>query len=239
MPRAVIIGASSGIGEELARVMAADGWELGIAARRKDRLDELAASLGGRVEVAGLDVAQPITAMAALDAFLESLGPVDVVVVNAGIGIPNFKLGWEPEAATIDVNVTGFAAMTNVAVRYFEKQGKGHLVGISSVAALRGGYGAPAYSASKAFVSNYLEAVRVQAHKRKLNLAVTDVRPGYVHTAMTEGQKGMFWVADVAVAARQILSAIKGRRKCVYVTRRWGLVAAVLRVVPDVLFRKF
>lgn len=239
MPRAVIVGASSGIGEELARTMAADGWELGIAARREDRLNELALSLGGRVEVAALDVAEPAGAMAALTDLLESLDPVDVVVVNAGIGIPNYKLGWEPEAETIDVNVTGFAAMTNVAVHYFEKRGKGHLVGISSVAALRGGYGAPAYSASKAFVSNYMEAVRVQAYKRKLNLAVTDVRPGYVHTAMTEGQKGMFWVADVSVAARQIYSAIKRRRKRVYVTRRWGIIAAALHVVPDMLFRKF
>jgi len=219
--------------------MAADGWELGIAARRKERLDALAKSLDARVEVATLDVSNPEEAMAVLDALLATLDPVDVVVVNAGIGIPNMKLGWEPEVTTIGVNVTGFAAMANVAVHYFEKVGKGHLVGISSVAALRGGYGAPAYAASKAFVSNYMEGIRVQAYKRKLDLAVTDVRPGFVHTPMTEGQKGMFWVADAKLAARQIYGAIKRRRKRVYVTRRWGLVAAVMRMVPDALYRKF
>ncbi len=239
MPRAVIVGASSGIGEELARVMADDGWELGIAARRGERLTELAENLPGNVEVATLDVAVPEEAMKTLVALLDKLHPVDVVVVNAGIGIPNYKLKWEPEASTIGVNVTGFAAMTNVAVHYFEKVGKGHLVGISSVAALRGGYGAPAYAASKAFVSNYMEGVRVQAFKRKLNLTVTDVRPGYVHTPMTEGQKGMFWVADAKLVARQIYGAIRRRKKRVYVTRRWGLVAAVMRMVPDSLYRKF
>jgi short-subunit dehydrogenase len=239
MPKAVIVGASSGIGEELARVMAADGWELGIAARRAERLSALADSLEGTVEIATLDVSVPEEAMKTLALLLEKLDPVDVVVVNAGIGIPNYKLKWEPEASTIEVNVTGFAAMTNTAVHYFEKLGRGHLVGISSVAALRGGYGAPAYAASKAFVSNYMEGVRVQAFKRKLNLTVTDVRPGYVHTPMTEGQKGMFWVADAKLAARQIYGAIKRRRKRVYVTRRWSLVAAVMRMVPDSLYRKF
>ena len=239
MATAVIVGASSGIGEALARVLAADGWDLGLAARREERLHEVAGSLAGRVEVAALDVSVPGESMATLDALLERLHPVDVVIVNAGVGVPNYKLRWGPEATTIDINVTGFAAMTNVAVHYFEKQGGGHLVGISSVAALRGGYGAPAYAASKAFVSNYMEGIRVQAHKRKLNLTVTDVRPGFVDTAMTEGQKGMFWVADVECAARQIYAAIKRRRARVYVTRRWGLVAAVMRVVPDFLYRKF
>ncbi len=238
MKRAVIVGASSGIGEELARVMAADGWHLGLTARRRERLDALAQELGGDTVVQVMDVARHEEAAAGLTRLLEQMSPVDVVVLNAGVGLPNYKLRLERDLETISINVTGFVATLHAAYHYFESQGKGHIVGISSVASLRGGYGSQAYSASKAFISNYMEAVRIQAHKRKLDIAVTDVRPGYVHTPLTEGQKGMFWVSGVEEAARQIYRGMARRKRCLYVTRKWRLVAAVMAHLPEAILRK-
>jgi short-subunit dehydrogenase len=133
------------------------------------------------------------------------------------------------------VNVLGFAAMVNVAVAHLEARRSGHLVGISSVAAVRGVGAAPAYAASKAFVSNYLQGVRYRLKKLKLPIVVTDVQPGFVDTAMAGGD---FWKASPQTAARQIAAAIRRRRPHVYVTRRWRLVAWLMKVVPDALYAR-
>ena len=119
---------------------------------------------------------------------------------------------------------------------HLERRGSGHLVRISSLAALRDNRVAPAYAASKAFVSNYLQGVRYRFNKLKLPIVVTDVQPGYVDTRMAKGQ--LFWVASPETAARQIVAAIRGRKARVYVTRRWRLVAWLMRVLPDALYSR-
>jgi short-subunit dehydrogenase len=134
------------------------------------------------------------------------------------------------------VNVLGFAGMVNVAVAHLETRGSGHLVGISSLAALRGSRVAPAYNASKAFVSNYLQGVRYRFNKLKLPIVVTDVQPGFVDTPMAAGNR--FWIASPQTAARQIVAAIRDRKQHVYITRRWRLIAWLLRVVPEALYSK-
>lgn len=237
MKRAIIVGASSGIGEELARQMAADGWELGLLARRTELLDKLATQLPTDARVRALDVSQPEEAATVLTTLLEEMHPVSVVVLNAGVGLGNFKLKLDRELQTVAVNVTGFVATLNAAYHYFEGNPGGQIVGISSVASHRGGYGGPAYSASKAFISNYMEGVRVQAHKRKLELAVTDVRPGYVKTPLLDQMKGVFWVVPVDKAVRQIYQGIVRRRRVFYVTRRWAWVAAAYRLLPEAVLR--
>ena len=238
MKKAVIVGASSGIGEALARVMAESGWQLGLVARRQDKLADLCADLTGNHLVAEIDVTRTDEAMRRLSDLLESMGGVDLVVLNAGVGLGNFKLYWEREQPTIDTNVLGFAATANAAFHYFVRQGAGHIVGISSVGQVRGGAFCPAYNASKAFMSNYLEGLRCASYKRRLNIAVTDIRPGFVKTAMTDGQKGMFWVAEADVAARQIYSAIKKRKARAYIPQRWSIVSLILAHLPDFIYRK-
>ena len=114
----------------------------------------------------------------------------------------------------------------------------GHIVGISSVAAIRGSGNEPAYNASKAFQSNYLQGLRQKFHKLKLPVAVTDVQPGFVDTAMAQGE-GLFWVAPPEKAAQQIFNSIRKRRKHVYVTRRWRLIAWLLKILPDSLYDRF
>jgi short-subunit dehydrogenase len=162
---------------------------------------------------------------------------VDLVVISSGVGFINKDLEWPQEKKTIDVNVLGFAAMSNVAMHHFLPKASGHLVGISSIAALRGSSLAPAYNASKAFISNYLEGMRMKAVQSGSSITVTNIQPGYVDTAMAKG-KGKFWVASPDEAAEQIYGAIKRRRKHVYVTKRWMLVAWLLKIMPDFLHNR-
>ena len=237
MKSAIIIGASSGIGRALAVTLSFDGYRVGVVARRTDLLARLQEELTGPCVIKTIDVSQPELAMPRLRELIEELRDVELFIVSAGTGFENAALEWESERDTIAVNVLGFAGVVNVAVRHLETRGSGHLVGISSIAALRGNRVAPAYAASKAFVSNYLQGVRYRFTKAKLPIVVTDVQPGFVDTRMAKGDR-LFWVASPQTAARQIAAAIRGRKRRVYITRRWRLIAWLMQVVPDALYSK-
>jgi len=234
---AVIIGASSGIGEALARELHKEGWRLGLLARRLGALEALAREFGSRTAIHRLDVAQP-DAAAVLQQFLEDLGGADLVIVSSGAGHLNPDLNQELDLETVRVNVLGFMTTAQTAMRHFLKRGGGHLVGITSVAALRGNGGAAAYSASKAFQSIYLDGLRELARKSGRPIAVTEVQPGFVDTAMMKTDRRLppvvrwLLVASPATAARQILRAVRRRARHAYVTRRYGLVALILRRLP-------
>lgn len=237
MKSAIIIGASSGIGRELAVTLSLDGYRVGVVARRTDLLAQLRAELVGPCVVKTVDVSQPELAMPLLQELIDELRDVELFIISAATGFENAALAWELERETIALNVAGFASMVNVAVAHLEARGSGHLVGISSLAALRGNGAAPAYNASKAFVSNYLQGVRYRFKKLNLPVIVTDVQPGFVDTRLAKGD-GLFWVASPQKAARQIAAAIRERKRRVYVTRRWRLIAWLLRVVPDALYSR-
>lgn len=237
MPGAIIIGASSGIGAALARRLSAHGYKVGLAARRVELLEQLRSELPNPAFIKALDVSQPEPAMQALQDLAREMGDVELYVVNAGVGFLNPHLDWSKERQTIDVNVLGFAAMVNVAVQALEVRGSGHIVGISSLAALRGGRAAPAYHASKAFVSNYLEGVRQRCQHRKLAITVTDIQPGFVDTPMAQSPH-LFWVASAARAAEQIYAAIRGRKRHAYITKRWRLVAWLVKGLPAALYQR-
>ncbi len=235
MHKAIIIGASSGIGRELAKVLARNGYALGLVGRRLDLLLSLQQEVAHSSFTKQIDISQPSRAMHLLQELIHQIQGVDLVVISSGVGFINSDLEWEKEGATISVNVTGFAAMANVAMEHFIAQGSGHLVGISSLAALRGGESSPAYSASKAFVSNYLEGLRKRVVKLKLPITVTEIMPGFVDTAMAKGE-GLFWVVPVEKAAQQIFRVIKSRKSHACVTKRWQAVAWFLKVLPDVIY---
>jgi short-subunit dehydrogenase len=235
MKSAIIVGASSGIGRAMAVALSRDGYRVGVVARRTDLLAQLRAELTGPCVIKTVDVSRPELAMPLLRELIEELGDVELFIVSAGTGFDNAALAWEPERDTIALNVLGFAGMVNVAVAHLETRGSGHLVGISSLAALRGNGVAPAYNASKAFVSNYLQGVRYRFTKMTLPIVVTDVQPGFVDTRMAVGNR-LFWVASPQTAARQIVAAIRGRKQHVYITKRWRLVAWLMQVLPDALY---
>ncbi|MGA9752550.1 MAG: SDR family NAD(P)-dependent oxidoreductase [Acidobacteriota bacterium] len=236
MPTAIITGASAGLGRELAKIMARDGWTLGLIARNRAALEELSAELGPAAKVRAADVTDADGITAHLDALAAELGGLDCMVVNAGVAPHNRKLAWEQERTTVATNVLGFAACASWAARLFYQQRRGHLVGLSSVASLSGSAAVPAYNASKAFASRYMDGLR--ANLGRFGIAVTDVRPGYVRTHMTEDQPGMFWVVDAETAARGIYRAIRRRAKVAYVPRRWALIALLARLAPGRLYQK-
>ena len=237
MKRAIVIGASSGIGKELAVVLSQNGFAIGLMARRLDLLEELRSSLPNPAFSRQADISDTYAAMAILENLIEEMGGADLIIISSGTGFINPDLDWAAEKATLDVNVSGFAAMANVAFRHFVQAGRGHLVGISSIAAIRGNAAAPAYSASKAFMSNYLEGLRVRARKAGRAILVSDIQPGFVDTAMARGP-GLFWVASPQKAARQIYKAIQRKAKHAYVTKRWSVIGWLLKVLPDFLYAR-
>ncbi|MBI3089621.1 MAG: SDR family NAD(P)-dependent oxidoreductase [Candidatus Tectomicrobia bacterium] len=235
MPKAIVIGASSGIGRALARLLAERGYAVGLTGRRVALLRELSGELPGASFVKEMDLAAADQARQALRELLQEMGDVDMVVVNAGVRLETAQLAWEAQAATIAVNVAGFVAMADEAYRYFRARGRGHLVGVSSIAGLRGRWSAPVYNASKAFVSTYLEGLRQRFQKQGAAVWVTDVRPGLVDTPLVAGRR-LVWAASPETAARQMLAAIMKRRRHVYVTRRWRLVAWLMKLLPAPLY---
>ncbi|TYT62425.1 SDR family NAD(P)-dependent oxidoreductase [Natrialba swarupiae] len=239
MQRAIIVGASSGIGEALARELSAEGYEIGLAARRRERLTGIGSELPTKAYVATMDVTNAADAREAFAELVSAMGSVDLVVISAGVGHLNRDLEWGPERETIDVNVRGFTAIATAAMDHFDSRGGGHLVGISSVAARFGNPGAPAYNASKAFVSTYLEGLRNRQATRETEISITTVEPGFVDTEMAMGDDDdLFWVASPETAAAQIARAIRKRRDHVYVTRRWRLVAWFLTAMPESIVRR-
>ncbi|REK19448.1 MAG: SDR family NAD(P)-dependent oxidoreductase [Planctomycetota bacterium] len=235
MKKAIVVGASSGIGRALSCKLAAEGYALGLMARRKPLLDELQAELGPEARVRPTDVAATDAAMTDLRALIQEMDGVELIVICAGVGHLNPELDWGQERETIDVNVTGFCALANVAMHHFGQRGSGHLVNISSISALRGGRHAPAYNASKAFESSYMEALRGRNAHQQADVCVTDIQPGFVDTPMAKSPD-KFWVATPEEAARQIYRAIRARRSHAYVTRRWRLIAWLLKCLPNALY---
>jgi short-subunit dehydrogenase len=237
---ALVTGASSGIGAALARRLAAVGAEVALVARREDRLvalrDELVAA-GGRARIYPADVAVPEAAVAAVRRADDELGGLDLVVANAGVGRSRWagKLAWEDLAPTLAVNVAG-AAATLVAVlpRMVERR-RGHLAGVSSLAGYRGMPRSAAYSASKAFLSTFLESLRVDL--RGTGVAVTDIRPGFVRTPMTaENRFPMPFLVDAGPAARTIVAALARQAPVVAFPRAMAALTGSARLLPNGLW---
>jgi len=237
MKRAIVIGATSGIGRALAERLAAEGYRVGVTGRREALLEELAASRPGSFCYAAADIMDPAAACAALERLAGELGGMDLCVVSAGTGDLNPGLDYALEEPAIRTNVVGWTAAVDWAYGRFEERGGGHLVVITSVGGLRGGGAAPAYNASKAYQINYAEGLRQRVAKSGLPVTITDIRPGLVDTAMAKGE-GLFWVQPVAKTVGQILRAVERRRHVAVVTRRWRIAAWLLRHLPESLYLK-
>src|SRR6185295_9173800 len=238
MAKAIIIGAYSGIGRALAQVFAEQGYEVGLVARRFELLKELQQQLPTKSFIKQIDITHTSAAIAQLQSLIQEMTDVDVCVINSGIWLNNPECDWDKDRKTIEVNVVGFSAMANVALNYFLTKGHGHLVGISSVSACRGENYTPAYSASKAFVSNYLEGIRHRMAQENKKIFITDIQPGWVDTNMAKGQE-TFWMASARNAAVEIYSAIHKKRPHAYITSRWRLYAWLLKISPKWFYDRF
>ncbi len=171
-----------------------------------------------------------------LDELAKELGGLDLMIANAGVDRRNPALNLEPELETIEVNVATFVVMCRLGGRLLQKQGRGHIVGVSSVAAFWANARTLAYNASKAFEAKYLAGL--YANLKPKGIYVTDICPGFVATEMTQGRTDMFWVASPEKAADQIYRAILKKKRIAYISRRWRYLGWIMRILPFRLYSR-
>jgi short-subunit dehydrogenase len=238
---AIVVGASSGIGEAVARRLGREGYAVALVARRADRLTKICEGIkaaGGRASVYPHDVTHYDETPKLFQTILRDLGRVDVVVYAAGVmpavGLSEFN--FEKDRAMLEVNVLGAVAWLGQAATLFERSGSGHIVGLSSVAGDRGRVLNPAYNASKAALSTYLEALRNRLTRKGVH--VLTVKPGFVDTDMLKNARRTFWVVSPDQVAAEVWAAIRSRKQQIYVPARWGLMMLIIRHVPSFIFRR-
>lgn len=232
----IIIGATSGIGKRLAELYAEKGCRIGITGRRNELLEEIKNKFPEQVETECFDVTGNNN-ISHIESLVKKLGGLDTLIYNSGIGEPSKQLDWQLDKMTTDTNVNGFIEICNWAFNYFVRQSEGRLVTISSVASHRGNSWAPAYSASKAFQSNYFEALAIKAYRMKKNIGVTCIEPGFVDTKMAKGNK-LFLVMPLEKACRRIITAIENKKRKSYLSLRWWAVAKILKHLPYFLLKR-
>lgn len=238
MKKAIVVGASSGIGEGMARLLAKNGYKVGVTGRRSDLLVKIKSENPEAIIVKSFDNTQYEEAIVNLNSLVEELGGLDLLVLSSGNGKRNPELLYEYEKMTVDLNVSAFTNITVWAYNFFEKQGYGHLMAISSIAGTRGNRFAPSYSATKRFQMTYLEGLKQRSLKNSPKVYITDVRPGFVDTDMGHGP-GSFWIASVPKACKQIFNrGVKRKRAVIYITKRWWFIAQLFRLVPAFIYNR-
>ena len=233
----LITGASDGLGRQVAYELAARGYDLALAARRIDLLEAIKSDIesrhGRRVFAYGLDVRDTAQVQAIVERAAVDLGQLDVVIANAGVG-ESGRIGQSDFAGTrklIEINVVGAMATIDAAVRLFRKQNCGHVVAISSVAAWRGLPGNGAYSASKAAVSTYMDALHAEVARK--NIRTTVIYPGFIDTAINAGMKQRPFLLSLEEGGRRIADAIEaGRTRAVIPGYPWRLLFPLLKALP-------
>lgn len=217
-------------------ILLADGWRLGVAARREDRLLEIRKSCPDRVEVQVIDVTAD-DAAGRLLALASRLGGVDLFLCSSGIGKQNFQLDSNIELATVDVNVKGFTAVVDAMFNYMATHSGGHIAVISSIAGTKGLGAASAYSATKAYQNTYIQALEQLANMRRLPIRFTDIRPGFVDTDLLSGSGRYPMLMDKTNVARQIVKGIYAKRHVKIIDWRYRILVAAWRLVPNWLWR--
>ena len=233
----IIIGATSGIGRALTEDFAEQGNTIGIIGRREILLKEIQQQSSSTIIPAIADVTKQKEIEHAIKELAGKLGHIDLAIVCAGTGNINTSLDYAIESPTLLTNVTGWTFCIDTLYKILEQQGYGHLVAITSAGGLRGEPMAPAYSASKAYQINYMEALSKKAFKAGGKIIVTDIRPGLVDTAMAKGE-GLFWVMPVKKVASQIIRAIRKKKNIAYVTKRWHILAAINKRLPFCIYKR-
>lgn len=248
--RAIVMGATSGIGQEVARLLAANGYEVGIAGRREERLVQMAQATPGIVTHRQIDVTKE-DAPTELQKLIEELGGMDLYFHSSGIGWENVALDADKELKTVETNGVGFVRMVSAAYNWFaeqradeakqraegdeqrasDKERKARIACITSIARTRGLGAAPAYSATKRMQAHYLECLSQQARMRHLNIGITDIRPGFVATDLIAGSHFPLQLKAEDVA-RTIVRAIERGSEVVTIDWRYRLLVAAWQLIP-------
>lgn len=236
MKRVIIVGATSGIGYEVAKACLQEGWKIGVAGRRLKVLEELKAISPERVEVQVIDVTAE-NAPTGLAALIGKMGGMDLFFLSSGIGYRNLKLDPQIELDTVRTNVDGFVRMVTAAFDYFRQKGGGHLAVISSIAGTKGLGAAPAYSATKRFQNSYVEALSQLSHMEKLNVRFTDIRPGFVATDLLKGGNYPLLMSSGSVA-RHIIHALKLEKRVAVIDFRYAILVFFWKLIPRCIWER-
>lgn len=234
--RIVIIGATSGIGYEVATIYRRLGWRVGVAGRRLERLEAFREQAPGQVEIQQLDVTEA-DAVDKLHLLIEKLGGMDLFLLSTGIGNQNRSLNPEIELATVNTNAVGFTRMVTAAYHYFQKQGEGHLAVISSIAGTKGLGAAPSYSATKRFQNTYIDALAQLARMEKLPISFTDIRPGFVKTDLLKNDKYPLLMRPERVAQR-IVHALQRKKRSVIIDWRYAILVFFWKMIPRYIWER-
>lgn len=238
MKTAIVFGATSGIGKEISKLLLNNGYKVAITGRRLEKLKELKSKYSDQVYIVQNDIQKVDKVEEVFNKIINEFSTIDLIIQSSGVGHINPTLDWDKEEETILTNVVGVTKLYDLSFNLFRNQGFGHLVGITSIASIRGNRGAPAYFSSKAYQKAYLESLYMKTKTIKSNkVFITDVRPGFVDTAMALGD-GIFWMVPLDKAVKQIYKAIKNKKRVVYISKRWKLIALVLKMAPARLLKK-
>lgn len=245
MKKAIIIGATSGIGLEVARLLLRRGWRIGVAGRREEALQALRSTAPERVETARIDVTRD-DALERLRALIDRLGGMDLFFLSSGIGYQNPTLDPDIELRTARTNVEGFTRMTTAAFDYFRQQqteGRlpsegGHIAVISSIAGTKGLGAAPAYSATKRFQNTYIDALAQLARMQRLPVRFTDIRPGFVDTDLLRGDKHYPMLMSPARVATRIVRALHRKERVCIIDGRYRILVFIWRLIPRWLWER-
>ena len=232
--KVIIIGATSGIGREVANIYIAQGWKVGVAGRRAQELETLRLTAPEQVFTQVMDVTKD-NAPQKLQKLIEQIGGMDVFLLSSGIGKQNYSLQTDIELATAATNVDGFIRMTNAVFHFFEQQGHGHLAIISSIAGTKGLGAAAAYSATKRFQNTYMEALEQLARMNKLNISFTDIRPGFVATPLLKDDSYPMLMKATNVA-QQIVKAISKKKRIAIIDWKYRILVSFWQLIPKWLW---
>ena len=231
MQKAIIIGATSGIGQEVARILVQQGWHIGIAGRREEALHALQATAPDRIITEQLDVTEE-TATLHLHNLIKKLGGIDLFFLSSGVGHQNRDLQPDIELNTARTNVEGFTRMVTAAFNYFKEKGSGHIAVISSIAGTKGLGVAPAYSATKRFQNTYIDALEQLSYLQKLNIRFTDIRPGFVATDLLNDGKHYPLLMDAAKVGRHIAWSLERKQRIVVIDWRYRILVFFWKMIP-------
>ena len=235
--RAVIMGATSGLGYEVARLLLSDGWKLGLAGRREENLRKLQSEFPEQVCIKAIDVKDSNSDKALL-ALIDELGGMDMYFHSSGIGYQNARLDADIELNTLETNGTGFTRLVGTAFRYFKEKGRGHIAVISSIAGTKGLGIAPAYSATKRFQNTYIDALEQLAGMQKLNIRFTDIRPGFVATSLLNDGKNYPMLMKTPYAAKLIVKAVRKHKRVAVIDWKYSILVFFWKLIPRRIWKR-
>lgn len=234
--KAIVMGASSGLGREMAERLLRDGWQVGVAARRIDALRAIAVPGVEPPTVAAIDITDKDADYALLQ-LIEKLGGVDLYFHASGVGRQNPLLEPDVELGTVETNCVGFTRTVGAVFRWMALHGGGHIAVISSIAGTKGLAPAPSYSATKAFQNAYIQSLEQLSYSRKLNIRFTDLRPGFVDTDLIRGSHFPLTL-DKSQVAEEMMWALDSRQHVRVIDWKWRLIVRLWRLIPSWLWRR-